>query len=222
MLRKKHRVPLHGKPNGYVEIESGATEGAVVGVNVWNQDGTLFVPAAGSSTDAGGTHTYWRLILEIPPNVVALAGTTTTGLYVITGGGASATRAIQPVAGETTVSNGNGVAGNPVVGLADVTPTAGGTLQKYGFDAKGRRVEEEAADTDDLAEGSSNLYFTNARADARITAQKGQPNGLATLDADAKLEANQLPALAITDTFNYISAGGEPYATEDGDLYIGV
>ena len=168
MLRKKHRVPLHGKPNGYVEIESGATEGAVVGVNVWNQDGTLFVPAAGSSTDAGGTHTYWRLILEIPPNVVALAETATTGLYVITGDGSSATRAIQPVAGETTVSNGDGVAGNPVVGLADVTTTAGGVLQKYGFDAKGRRNEEEAATTDDLTEGATNLYFTDPRAQEAV------------------------------------------------------
>lgn len=107
--------------------------------------------------------------------------------------------AVEAATGELTKTvGGDGVT---TFGLPDVTPTPGGTLQRYGFDAKGRRSEEEAADTDDLAEGSSNLYFTDARADARITAQKGQPNGLATLDADAKLEANQLPALAITDTF---------------------
>src|SRR5690606_11903837 len=107
--------------------------------------------------------------------------------------------AVEAAAGELTKAvGGDGVT---TFGLPDVTPTPGGTLQRYGFDAKGRRSEEEAADTDDLAEGSANLYFTNDRADARITAQKGQPNGLATLDADAKLEANQLPALAITDTF---------------------
>lgn len=107
--------------------------------------------------------------------------------------------AVEAAAGELTKAvGGDGVT---TFGLPDVTPTPGGTLQRYGFDAKGRRSEEEAADTDDLAEGSANLYFTAARADARITAQKGQPNGLATLDADAKLEANQLPALAITDTF---------------------
>src|SRR5690606_23872942 len=106
---------------------------------------------------------------------------------------------VEAAAGELTKAvGGDGVT---TFGLPDVTPEAGGTLQRYGFDAKGRRIEEEAADTDDLAEGASNLYFTNDRADARITAQKGQPNGLATLDADAKLEANQLPALAITDTF---------------------
>lgn len=49
-------------------------------------------------------------------------------------------------------------------GLPDIPPESGGTLQRYGFDDKGRRVEEEAADTDDLAEGSSNLYFTDERA----------------------------------------------------------
>lgn len=38
-------------------------------------------------------------------------------------------------------------------------------------------------------------------ADARITAQKGAANGLATLGADAKIPSNQLPAIAITNTF---------------------
>jgi hypothetical protein len=56
-------------------------------------------------------------------------------------------------------------------------------------------------DTDDLAEGTTNLYFTNSRADARITAQKGAANGLATLDAGSKIPSAQLPAIAITDTF---------------------
>lgn len=175
MLRKKHRVPLHGKPNGYVEIDAGATEGAVVGENLRWPDGSLVDAAALRGAmqppgPGGAPITYWRLIQEIPPHVVALAETTTTGLYVITGDGASATRAIQPVAGETTVSNGSGVAGDPTVGLADVSPTAGGTLQRYGFDAKGRRIEEEAADTDDLTEGSANLYFTDERAQDAVGA----------------------------------------------------
>ena len=84
--------------------------------------------------------------------------------------------------------------------LTDVTVAAGGTLQKYGFDAKGRLSEQGAATTTDLTEGS-NLYYTDARADARITLQKAQPLGLATLDAGGKLDAGQLPALAITETF---------------------
>lgn len=54
--------------------------------------------------------------------------------------------------------------------------------------------------TSDIAEGS-NLYYTNVRADARITAQKGVANGLATLDGSGLIPTSQLPALAITDTF---------------------
>jgi len=45
--------------------------------------------------------------------------------------------------------------------------------------------------TSDVTEGS-NLYYTDSRADSRITAQKGQSNGLATLDATGKVPASQL------------------------------
>lgn len=48
--------------------------------------------------------------------------------------------------------------------LTDVTLTSGGTLQRYGFDAKGRLSEQEAATTDNLPEGTTNLYYTDARA----------------------------------------------------------
>lgn len=160
----KIEVHPQGGTRRVIEIEAGATKGATVGVNVWNQDGSLFVPAAATPETGGPPITYWRLIQEIPPNVVALAETATTGLYVITGAGTSETRSIQAAPGETTVSNGDGVAGNPTIGLADVTPTPGGTLQRYGFDAKGRRSEEDSATTDDLPEGGTNLYFTDERA----------------------------------------------------------
>ena len=51
--------------------------------------------------------------------------------------------------------------------------------------------------TDALPEGSTNLYFTNARADARITAQKGAANGLAPLASDSKIDISYLPAAVI-------------------------
>lgn len=50
--------------------------------------------------------------------------------------------------------------------------------------------------TSDLSEGA-NLYYTDVRADARITAQKGFANGLASLDATGKLETSQIPASLI-------------------------
>lgn len=49
----------------------------------------------------------------------------------------------------TKAVDGDGVT---TFGLADVTPVPGGTLQRYGFDAKGRRSEEEPAVLDDLSD----------------------------------------------------------------------
>lgn len=164
----KIEVHLQGGLRKIIDITPGATVGATIGRNVFNADGTLYVPPS-SGDSPKLSITSWELILNIPPNVNALANTATTGLYVVTGLGTSATREIESVSGETTVTNGDGVSGNPAVGLADVTPSAGGTLQKYGFDAKGRRSQQGAATTSDLTEGS-NLYFTDERAQDAVGA----------------------------------------------------
>ena len=47
---------------------------------------------------------------------------------------------------------------------------------------------------------NGNLYFTNARADGRITLQKAAANGLASLDATGKIPSSQLPAITINST----------------------
>ena len=55
--------------------------------------------------------------------------------------------------------------------------------------------------TDNLTEGATNLYYTDARADGRITAQKGMANGIADLDANGKIPTSRLPALVtLTNT----------------------
>lgn len=48
---------------------------------------------------------------------------------------------------------------------------------------------------------ASTISDFSTAADARITAQKGTNNGLATLSSVGKLTASQVPAIAITDTF---------------------
>jgi len=52
-------------------------------------------------------------------DLTALANTSTTGLYVVTGAGTSTTRTLTAPAAGITVSNGNGVAGNPTLSLAN-------------------------------------------------------------------------------------------------------
>lgn len=133
----KIEVHLQGGLRKIIDITPGATVGATIGRNVFNADGTLYVPpSSGGSSQL--SITSWELILNIPPNVTALANTATTGIYTITGDGTSATRSIQATPGETTVSNGDGVAGNPAVGLADVADTGAGALRGITRDAKGR------------------------------------------------------------------------------------
>lgn len=76
-------------------------------------------------------------------DLTALAGQAGTGLLTRTGAGTATTRTIQAASGETTVSNGDGVAGDPTIGLPNVGPGAGsvgGASQSLSIttDAKGR------------------------------------------------------------------------------------
>lgn len=208
----KIEVHLQGGLRKIIDITPGATVGATIGKNVFNADGTLFVPAQPGNTSQLSI-TSWELILNIPPNVTALANTATTGLYAITAAGASATRSITPVAGETTVTNGDGVAGDPQIGLADVTPSAGGSIQRLGFDAKGRRSQADTATTDNLPEGAANLYFTDARAQAAVvvpTIVDGDtthsPSGDAVFDALAGKDDAGSAAAALAAANAYTDA----------------
>ena len=111
----KVEVHLLGGTRKVIDIDPSATRGATVGVNVWNQDGTLFVPAAGGG-GSGVSVTAWELILNIPPNVVALANVSGTGIYVITGAGTSEVRSLPDGTGFSW-TNGNGVSGDPTLAL---------------------------------------------------------------------------------------------------------
>lgn len=110
----KTRVPLWSSPQKFVTVETDATLGAIVGVNLFFPDGTLVTEAdfAPPATETN-PRVIWKYILEIPPNVTALAETTTTGLYAITGPGTSATRDIQNGPG-IDWTNPDGVAGDPL------------------------------------------------------------------------------------------------------------
>lgn len=194
----KIEVHLQGGLRKIIDITPGATVGATIGTNVFNADGTLYVPpSSGGSSQL--SITSWELILNIPPNVTALANTATTGLYAITAAGASATRSIQAAPGETTVSNGDGVAGNPVVGLADVADTGAGALRGITRDAKGR---------------------INGTTDATITGTAGQVD-VANGDAAAGPPTISLADVADAGggTFKLLTrdAKGRLSGTSDGD-----
>ncbi|MGA0588714.1 hypothetical protein ACO2Q2_16545 [Dyella sp. KRB-257] len=127
---------------------------------------------------------------------------------------------ITGTAGNITVTNGDASSGLPTIDLANVTPTAGGTLKKVAFDTKGRRSQESSATTDDLSEGTTNLYFTSAR--VRSTTLTGLSTATATpitsadtvLSADGKLQAQI--SLVLNDLI--VSSSGKPLVTSAGDF----
>lgn len=95
----------------------------------------------------------------------SLLAITRNGLGQVTGTRAAT---ITGTAGRIAVANGTAAAGLPTIDLVTVTNGGGGTLQKTAFDTYGRATDYSAADTDDLPEGTTNLYFTDARAVAAL------------------------------------------------------
>jgi YD repeat-containing protein len=128
------RVPLWGAAGRFASLDPKATEGATIGLNVRNADGTLFDPAAyvqqavadtvlttGYAVE-GAPVLLWSLVQNIPANVVAVGSLATDGFVRRSGNAWTASAIVN-------------------ADLAD-------------------------ADTDGLAEGATNLYFTDLRARA--------------------------------------------------------
>lgn len=211
-MTRRVRVPIANTPQKTVTIDPAATEGAVIGRNVWNPDGSLFEPGTVATPAGDYPVTIWRRVMEVPANVKALASQTGAGLYAITEAGSSATRTIEPTAGETTVANGSGVAGNPKVGLADLPDTGGAALLKITRDGKGRVSGTSAATTDDLPEGAGNLYHTAARVRAAVlTGLSTATNAVITaadsvLSALGKLQAQITAHVGRTDNPHSVTA----------------
>ena len=155
-----------------------------------------------------------------------LANTGAGALLAITRDGkgrVTGTRAatITGTAGRVTVTNGDASTGLPTIDLATVTDAGGGALLRFVRDVWGRVTGTSAATTDDLTEGAAKLYYTDARADARIALQKATAGGLATLDGTGKLDASQLPALAISETFVVASQAAMLALTaQQGDVAV--
>jgi hypothetical protein len=89
--------------------------------------------------------------------------------------------------------------------LSDVTLITGGSLLKYGFDAKGRLSESDTATTTDLPEGT-NLYFTNDRV---YRASKTQ-----------FVEGSNI-AISYNDTLDQITFSSTGGGSVGGMIYVG-
>ena len=124
----KRKVQSWGIGSRVFTIDDEATKGATVGKDIYNSDGTLFVPTGEAGTagadGAPGSpgsniaSTIWRLILEIPANIVSLAALTGIGFSTrVSSGSAWATRVFEGTVGRITVERGDGVATTQIFDL---------------------------------------------------------------------------------------------------------
>ena len=75
---RKARVPLHGKPHGYITVEADATRGATVGVDLlWPDGGVVSAQALSAAMQSGATPpgqgdggTYLHLIEQVARGAV--------------------------------------------------------------------------------------------------------------------------------------------------------
>lgn len=147
----KVRVQLWGKPQGYATVDPAATEGATLGVNLFWPNGTLVVPDDLTPTGNSGT-----------------GGGDSGG-----DSGGDGQPSSDPSLWELIVNVPANV--QAVAGLSTA-----GFVRRNGAGAWSAspivNADLSGANTSGLAEGT-NLYYTNARADARVAA------GIATHEA---------------------------------------
>lgn len=167
------RVPVYGNESKAVHVEPGATKGATVGTNLYGPDGSLV---------------KWSDILNAPSTPASSSSVTGTtddldegsfNLYFTNKRAQDAVGNILQNSANVSLAY-NAVTPYIKADLIDVTLTSGGALMRYGFDAKGRLSQQASATTDNLAEGSANLYFTKARVGSALQSGAG-----ITLSTDA-------------------------------------
>lgn len=119
------------------------------------------------------------------------------------------------------VLNGDGIAANPTINLAEVEDDGTGEVLAFTRDGYGRVIGTRAVTTDDLEEGTTNLYFTDQRATAAVGAVI-LDTGNILLDYDgtnitADLSEDVLASLALADSaLQDAPSDGEQYARQDG------
>jgi hypothetical protein len=162
------------------------------------------------NSPANGQLIIYDAVTSLWKNANITAG---TGITVTNGAGTITISA--PENGTvTSVATGTGLTGGPItstgtISLANTAVSAGayGSATQVGtftVDAQGRLT---AAANSTVTPAFSSITSTPTTlsgygiTDAINVSQKAAANGVATLGADSKIPNNQLPALAITDTF---------------------
>ena len=236
----------HSSPGKLTKVEPTAPNCKIVLAAVVNatssNSGAVFVRVTAnprleslSNIDAGSPVAGSTLIYDAA-QARWEAATLTAGTGVsITSGNGAITIAAPDVGTVTSIATGTGLAGGPITGtgtisLANtaVTPAAYGSATQsptFTVDAQGRLT---AAANATIAPAFSAITSTPTTlsgygiTDAILSSEKGAANGVATLGANSKIPSNQIPAIAITDTFVVASEAAMIALTtaEKGDVAV--
>ena len=230
---------------GAVQLPAGTTAQqptATAGRLRWNSDNTRLEYSNGSiwqNVQFSSTTLAGYGITDAQPlntNLTAYAALATTGLVIRTGAGTVVTRSIAGTAGNVTVSNGDGVAGNPTINLATVGTA--GTYATVTTDAFGRVASGVA--TQPVATGGTgltalgtanqvlgvnagasaleyktltagtNISIVHAANSVTINATAGGPGG-----ANTNVQFNNSGAFGGSNSFNFVN-GADPYVSVVG------
>ncbi len=134
----------------WISFANGSATGTVTSVDITP-------PAAGITATGGPVTTAGSITLALADDLAAVEGLSGTGIAVRTAANTWTNRSVAGTAGDITVTNGDGVAGNPTFALDTVTQASSGDFVKVTLDTKGRVTGNTAvlaADITGLIDGT--------------------------------------------------------------------